>query len=270
MRIRLLLLGLILWAHAPGQQPATPEQQVYERFRAWVNVQPVDVQRSPEALEKYRGYLRTQGASDKDIDSQIRIIETQSQRLEIERWNKILTADKPWFNTKPNAFLVEMVRGRQPGKALDVGMGQGRNAIWLAQAGWDVTGFDPAERAVALARQNAQKLGVRLTAEVNGMEDFNFGESRWDLIVLSYVGAREINDILPRSLRPGGIVVLEAFHRDATKGGPIGAAVVFDPGELPSLFKTLRVVRYQEPLQVADFGLQRERVVQFCAEKPVE
>ncbi len=270
MRIRLLFLALILWAHAPGQQPATAEQQVYERFRAWVNMQPVDVQGSPEVLQKYRGYLGTQGANDKDIDSQIQIIETQSQRLEIERWNTILTSDQPRFNIKPNAFLVEMVRGRQPGKALDVGMGQGRNAIWLAQAGWDVTGFDPAERAVALARQNAQKVGVRLTAEVKGMEDFNFGEGRWDLIVLSYVGARELNDIVPRSLRPGGILVLEAFHRDATKDGPIGGAVVFDPGELPSLFKTLRVVRYQEPLQIADFGLERARVVQFCAEKPAE
>src|SRR5713226_6256599 len=124
MRVRFLLMGLILWAHAPGQQPATAEQQVYERFRAWVNMQPVDVQGSPGVLEKYRGYLRTQGATDKDIDSQIQIIETQSQRLEIERWNRILTSDQPRFNTKPNAFLVKMVRGRQPGKALDVGMGQ--------------------------------------------------------------------------------------------------------------------------------------------------
>ncbi len=78
MRVRFLLLALILWAHAPGQQPATAEQQVYERFRAWVNMQPVDVQGSPGVREKYRGYLRTQGGTDKDIDSQIRIIETQS------------------------------------------------------------------------------------------------------------------------------------------------------------------------------------------------
>jgi len=63
---------------------------------------------------------------------------------------------------------------------------------------------------------------------------------------------------------------MEAFHRDATKGRPIGGAVVFDPAELPSLFKPLRVVRYQEPLQIADFGLERVRLVQLCAEKPVE
>lgn len=149
-------------------------------------------------------------------------------------------------------------------------MGQGRDAIWLAQQGWDATGFDPAERAVALARQTAEKLGVHLTTEVKGSENFDFGENRWDLIVLSYVSVRELKDIVPRALRPGGIVVMEAFHRDATRGRSIGGAVVFDAGELPSLFKMLRVVRYQEPMEIADFGLQRVRVVQFCAEKSVD
>ncbi len=270
MRTRLLFLVLIFWAHAFAQQPTTTDQQVYERFRGWVTLQPVDVHRSPEeVLQKYRAYLKTQAASDSDIDSEIRLIEGQGRRLEVERWNRILTSDHPAFNTKPNAFLVEMVKGRQPGKALDVGMGQGRNAIWLAQQGWDVTGFDPAERAVALA-QTAEKLGVHLTTEIKGSEDFAFGENRWDVVVLGYVGARGLGDIVPRSLRPGGIVVVEAFHRDVTKGRSIGGAVVFDPGELPSLFKTLRVVRYQEPMEVADFGRERVRVVQFCAEKPVE
>src|SRR2546430_1791302 len=65
------------------------------------------------------------------------------------------------------------------GTARDVGMGQGRNSIWLAQQGWDVTGFDPAEKAVALARENALKLGVNLKTEIKGTENFDFGERRW-------------------------------------------------------------------------------------------
>ena len=147
-------------------------------------------------------------------------------------------------------------------------MGQGRNSIWLAQQGWDVTGFDPAEKAVALALENAQKAGVHLKTEVKGMEDFDFGDSRWDMIVLSYVGAREMPDVIQRALKPGGIVVVEAFHRDATKDGPIGGAVVFDTAELPALFPHLRVVRYEEPLDTADFGLDKVRVVRYCGERP--
>ena len=66
------------------------------------------------------------------------------------------------FNHNPNAFLVECVRNRKPGKALDVGMGSGRNALYLASHGWDVTGFDIADVGVVQARKKAKTLGVRL------------------------------------------------------------------------------------------------------------
>jgi 2-polyprenyl-3-methyl-5-hydroxy-6-metoxy-1,4-benzoquinol methylase len=247
-------------------------QEVYERFRAWFSQQLVEVQRSTDSdLEaRYRAHLKQQGLAPGAVDVEIRIVNEQGKRLEVERWNRILTAEQPRFNTNPNGFMVEMVKGRKPGKALDVGMGQGRNALWLAQQGWDVTGFDPAERAVALARENAAKLGVRLTTEIKGYEEFDFGEDRWDLILLSYVGGREMKDQVTRSLKAGGIVILEAFHRDATKGTPIGPAVVFDTAEVPSLFRNLRVVRYEEPLASSDFGQTQVRLVRYCAEKPLQ
>ena len=243
------------------------EQRVYERFRAWFNVLPPAQQRDGKVDARYRAFLKSRGFSDADIGAQWKAIEQQGARAEVERWNKILTAEKPRFNTNPNAFLVEMAKGRKPGTALDVGMGQGRNAIWLAQQGWDVTGFDPAEKAVELARQTAQKLGENLKTEIKGMEDFDFGDRRWDLILLSYVGGRELKDTVQRALKPGGIVVVEAFHRDATKGGNIGAAVVFDTGELVSLFPQLRVVRYEEPVTDADFGQGKVRVARYCGER---
>ena len=189
-------------------------------------------------------------------------------QTQAERWNQILTADKPGFNTNPNAFLVEMVKDRKPGTALDVGMGQGRNAIWLAQQGWSVTGFDPADRAVELARQTAQRRGLRLNTEIATEESFDFGENRWDVILLSYVGVHGVTEKVQRALKPGGLVVVEAFHRDAAQGRPVGGGVVFDTGELVKLFPTLRVVRYEEPIATADFGLQRVRVVRYCAERP--
>ena len=52
-----------------------------------------------------------------------------------ERWNKTFANPNPVFNTKPNAFLADAIKGRKPGKALDIGMGQGRNSIFLAQQG---------------------------------------------------------------------------------------------------------------------------------------
>ena len=280
---RLLLISLVGFGSLFPCQPARaqtpdevekniaslpPERRVYERFRAWFNSLPPERQRDGKVDERYRAFLESRGFSSADIDAQLKTIEQQGARAEVERWNRILTAEKPRFNTNPNAFLVEMATGRKPGAALDVGMGQGRNAIWLAQQGWDVTGFDPAEKAVELARQTAKNLGVNLKTEIKGMEDFDFGERRWDLILLSYVGGRELKDKMQRALKPGGILVVEAFHRDATKGGNIGAGVVFDTGELVSLFPQLRVVRYEEPVAAADFGQVKVRVVRYCGERP--
>jgi SAM-dependent methyltransferase len=245
-----------------------PDQRAYERFRYWQTMLPPDQQQDPNLEARYRAYLKTRGLSSADVDAQIKLIDSAGTRAEAQRWNRILTAEKPLFNVKPNEFLVEMAKGRKPGAALDVGMGQGRNAIWLAQQGWDVTGFDPAEKAVALAQETAKKLGLRLKTEVTTMEDFSFGESRWDLILLSYVGGREMVETLEKALKPGGVLVIEGFHRDATKGRSIGGGVVFDTGLLPGLYKDLRVVRYEEPLGIADFGMQRVRLVRYCGERP--
>jgi SAM-dependent methyltransferase len=229
---------------------------------------PPDQLCDPNLLTHYREYLKTRGFSDSDADGQAKLVQGKGARAEVERWNRILTAKNPTFNVKPNEFVVEIAKGRKPGIALDVGMGQGRNAIWLAQQGWDVTGFDPAEKAVALAQETARKLGVRFKAEVKGMEDFDFGERRWDMIVLSYVGGRDMADVFQRALKPGGVLVIEAFHRDATKGRSIGGGVVFDTGQLPALYPQLRAVRYEEPMGIGDFGQQKVRLVRYCGERP--
>jgi SAM-dependent methyltransferase len=245
-----------------------PAQRAYERFRAWINSLPPDQQRGPDVAERYRGYLKRRGFSDADAAGQLKLVEDQGARSEIERWNRILTSNEPAFNTRPNAFLMEIAKTRKPGMALDVGMGQGRNSIWLAQQGWTVTGFDPAERAVALARETAANLGLDLKTEIRRMEDFDFGERRWDLILLSYAGGREMAEVLQRALKPGGALVIEGFHRDATRDLTIGSARVFDTGELPVLYRQLRVVRYEEPVTDSDFGRAKVRLVRYCGERP--
>jgi 2-polyprenyl-3-methyl-5-hydroxy-6-metoxy-1,4-benzoquinol methylase len=260
---------------AAQQTPTAPaatqeELRAYEAFRAWITSQPTEVQRAADddVFKRYAAVLVAQGKSEKEAASTIQMLRTVGDRAEVERWNRILTSPKPMFNTAPNLFLVAVTKGVKPGRALDVGMGQGRNTIYLAQQGWDVTGFDPADRAVAAAQDQAAKLGVKITTRVARAEDFDWGESTWDLIVLSYVGAREYAGTVQRALRSGGMVVVEAFHRDATKGGPIGDRVVFETNELPNVFAGLRVVRYEDTMATADFGLGETRVVRLAAVKP--
>jgi SAM-dependent methyltransferase len=246
------------------------EGKTYETFFTWYFAQPPEVQRETDEsiYRRYSNVLEAAGASRESAADTIKLIQRVGQRIEAERWNRILTAPKPLFNTGPNAFVIEMTKGLKPGRSLDVGMGQGRNTIFLAQQGWDSVGFDPADRAVASARERAKALGVKITTSVVGEEQFDWGDSQWDLIVLSYVGAREFVQKVARALRPGGMVIVEAFHRDAMKSGPIGPPVVFETNELPRLFDGLRVIRYEDTDAIGDFGLEHTRVVRLAAVKP--
>lgn len=243
------------------------DQQAFERFRLWIAGQPL-AERGSQAMEKFRAYLKDGGFSDAEIAAQIEIVQKEGKQLEAKRWNRYFTAEKPAFNTKANGFLVEVVKGRKPGQALDVAMGQGRNSLWLAQQGWNVTGFDIADKAVAIAKENAAKLGVSIRTEIKSIEEFDFGQDRWDLILLSYAGGGQLVEKVQRALRPGGILVVEAFHEDALKTLRIGGSL-FGTGVLPHIFQGLRSIRYEEPVDQPDFAPQPVRLVRFCAQKPV-
>jgi SAM-dependent methyltransferase len=268
-----LLVTLCATGSLAARQTAAPtasELQQYETFRAWITKQPVQVQQGTDEVvyQQYAAELKKQGKSEKEAASTIALLKRLGDRAEIERWNQILTTPKPTFNTAPNAFLVSVTKGLKPGRSLDVGMGQGRNTIYLAQQGWDSVGFDPADRAVRAAEEQASKLGVKITTHVARAEEFDWGTGAWDLIVLSYVGAREYAEAVGRALRPGGMVVVEGFHRDATKTRSIGGGVVFDTNELLRLFAPLRVVRYEDTQGISDFGQADTRVVRLAAVKP--
>jgi len=284
--VTILVFAVALFGQTP-QQPAAatqlpsvvefkkriasfpPDEQVYELWRFWLVGQPPDVQRlfdkddtKLKGFEIYRKQLQSDGDSAAEIDRKIRIVDQDGDHWEIERWNRTLTSNSPRINWQPNRFLIEMVKGRKAGRALDVGMGQGRNALWLAQQGWDTTGYDPAEKAVALARETAAKAGVKLNSVIAKDSEFDMGIAKWDLILLSYVEVRENAEKVIRALAPGGIVVVEYFHADYD-GAPGG----FTDNELLQLFGKLRVLRYEDVEDVGDFGLQRARLVRLCAEK---
>jgi SAM-dependent methyltransferase len=131
-----------------------------------------------------------------------------------------LTGNPPLdgFASTPSRLVVEAAKGLAPGAALDAGMGQGRNAVYLATLGWTVTGFDLSGEAVKAAVANAAKAGVRLDALKASYADFDFGAARWDLIVLVFAWAPVDDPVfvarLRASLRPNGRIVSEQKNRD--------------------------------------------------------
>ena len=272
--LTLTLAAAIPSAHSQVTQPAEQEvmrrsaalsadQQVYETFRRWWTQNKSTVSDVQDAMSRYRNVLVESGSNRAEADRQVELIRTRGQQLEIERWNRALTALEPRFNTEPNAFLMEVAAGRPRGRALDVGMGQGRNALWLAQQGWTVTGFDPAERAVQLAIKNSVSAGVKYQALVARDEEFDFGREQWDLILFCYTNVKSNMRRAIDALRPGGILVYEYFHK-SEKNAPGG----WDDNELVyAVGKDLRVLRYEDTEGTGDFGLSRTRLVRVCAQK---
>ena len=171
------------------------------------------------------------------------------------------------FSRKPNQLLVDAVIHRAPGTALDVCMGQGRNAIFLAQHGWDVTGFDSADEGVRQAMDQARRLGLNLRTEVTTVEKFDFGVGRWDVIALTYAPTKAVAPYVERALKPGGIVVVEDRHLDTRRVWPAGT---FANNELIALFPGLRVLKYEDVWAQPDWSARHidERLVRLIAEKP--
>ena len=86
----------------------------------------------------------------------------------------------------PNDFLRSAMGTAPPGRALDVAMGEGRNAVHLASLGWKVTGFDVSEVGLEKARERAKQAGVTIEKSTRAPRTSTYGRDQWDLIVLEY------------------------------------------------------------------------------------
>ena len=181
-------------------------------------------------------------------------------------WNGKFSTSETKFNHQPSRLLVDAIRDREPGLALDLGMGEGRNAIYLAQQRWQVTGVDLSDVAVGQAKEHAQKLGVKVNAVIDGLDHYDLGQNRWNLIVLFYMHAW-YNDARPRSsqrirdaLKPGGLLVIEGFA-GAEK-------FTFHPNELLRDFDDLTILRYEDVKGEADWAPNRKsHIIRLVAEK---
>jgi len=162
--LAVLVTTLLYSVLAFGQKP---EYDFYTEFRNSFTPKlraenPSLLLTNEEIVEKYAAKLKSEGVTETEIARRTRLIRTERSLLEADYWNRFYTNSNANFNKAPNGFLVQMVEGRRPGAALDYGMGEGRNAIYLASLGWQVWGFDPADAGVALAQKRAKELGLTL------------------------------------------------------------------------------------------------------------
>jgi SAM-dependent methyltransferase len=252
-------LWLYLVAALLRAQPDTEAQ--WKAFVAWLSAQPPD-SKPANLIRPYRAELIRKGMSPAEAEREMErlghLAFTRPDGAKV-LWNKVYGGHDPIFVRTPNALLAGAILGRKPGKALDFGMGQGRNAVFLAMQGWDVTGFDPSDEAVRLAQANAAKAGVKIRALVATDDQFDFGVAQWDLIAMTYVRSLTTRDAerIRRALAPGGIFVYENGSDRHN--------------ELLKLFLPFRILRFEDVAAFPDWNpAEKIRVERLVAEKPPE
>jgi 2-polyprenyl-3-methyl-5-hydroxy-6-metoxy-1,4-benzoquinol methylase len=236
------------------------DEAVWKDFLKWLEAQPPN-SRPMDLISPYRQEQLRKGLPAGEADRRMNLVSglvfTRPDGVKL-LWNKIYAGKDPIFIQGPTALLVSAIDGRPKGKALDVGMGQGRNSIFLAMAGWDVTGFDPADEGIRIANESARKAGVKIHTAVARDDEFEYGSEQWDLIVVTYV--RLLNDSdaerFWKALKPGGIVVYEN--------------TAFDGNKLLRAFLRYHIVRFENIEANPDWNpAQKMRIERLIAEKMV-
>jgi len=259
-----------------GQVQAQPsDEAVWQQFLGWLSSAP-PVDQPSTLFKQYRSRLISAGTSAAEVERRMGII-TRTMHERSDGWrilfNNIYASSTAGFVTQPNALLVATVEGRKPGHALDVGMGQGRNSVFLALKGWEVTGFDISDEGIAVARKNAERAGVKLNTIRETDEAFDYGSDRWDLIVFVYepfpVTSTAYVERLRKSMKSGGLIVIESFSQEASM--PVRAPTAIDPGQLLAAFKDFRLLHFEDTVTRPDWllrpGEEKARVVRMVAEK---
>jgi SAM-dependent methyltransferase len=268
LKIGIFFLFICSVQSASGQQD---DEQVWQKFLQWLPSAPPSDNPGP-VFGRYRQRLLDTGIAVSEVDKQLEAIKIML-RTRTDGWrvmfNNIYTHDTPGFNVQPNATLVTAVEKVKPGKALDVGMGQGRNSIFLALKGWEVTGFDISDKGLDVAQKNADKAGVKIKTILKSNEDFEFGTDIWSLIVITYepvplTEAKYINRI-SQSLRSGGIIVIESFASDFSSQNR--KPVDIDPVQLKKAFADFNIIRFEDKLDIPDWSKEKSRLVRMVAQK---
>lgn len=175
--------------------------------------------------------------------------------MDADAWNDRYATSELVWTANANRFLVEEVGDLTPGRALDVACGEGRNAVWLAERGWVVTGVDFSDVGLDKGRRLAAERGVELEWRAADVTSWDPHPAAFDLVAVFYLQlpAGERRAALARAvtaLAPGGTLLVVAHDtRNLAEGhgGPQDPAVLYGPqdvlADLASTGVDLEVVR---------------------------
>lgn len=199
-------------------------------------------------------------------------------------WNKRYNEAEYIFGTKPNDFLRdEFSKIPIGGSVLCLAEGEGRNAVFLAQQGYQVTATDMSEVGLNKALKLARDRGVDIITQVADLADYEFGEAKWDGIVaiwahLPTAVRQYVHAQIAPALKPNGVFILEAYTEQQLTMDAVGGP----PATQQERFGSLAVLRAELAELEEITGIEKQRmisegkrhqglsaVVQFIAKKKI-
>ena len=172
-----------------------------------------------------------------------------------KRWDERFGKKGFALGKEANPFLKKHLSFLPKGKVLDIATGEGRNAIFLAQNGFDVDAVDISRKGLRKAQKLAKEVGVKIHTLCADLDTYPIKQRDYDLITNFYFLKRSLIPKIKRGLKKGGRIVFETYileHRNLGTSGPKQAKYFLKPNELLKLFNGFRILQYRE-------GIFRER-----------
>jgi len=186
--------------------------------------------------------------------------------MDREAWNQRYADAELVWSADANRFLVEAVTALPPGRALDLGAGEGRNAIWLAERGWHVTAVDFSDIGLQKARRLAEARGVEVDWIEANLRSCQPERAAFDLVVLVYIHlpGDERRAVVRRAadaVAAGGTLLVIGHDRTNLQegyGGPQDPTILFSPDDVTDdlagldELRVVRADRVMRPVMTAD------------------
>ena len=165
-------------------------------------------------------------------------------------WNSRYSDQEFAYGTDPNEFLKEKIEMLKTGKALFLGEGEGRNAVYASKIGWEVDAVDFSSSAKAKAIKLAEVNKVTINYEVSDLNDYTFKENYYDLVVMIFVHLpldlrRKVFNKSIQSLNQNGKIIIEAFGKDQinnASGGPRSLDLLYSEKDILDLVNDLNTI----------------------------
>lgn len=200
-----------------------------------------------------------------------------------DRWNERYSNEAYAYGLEPNDFLKQELEKISPAKILFPAEGEGRNALFAASLGWEVSAFDIAQEGKNKAMKLAQERGLSIDYQVGNLTELNYTPAQFDAIALVYAHfpaaiKSELHKALSNLLKPGGIIIFEAFSKshldyiakNEKVGGPKELDMLFSIEEIQNDFNNYEVVLLEEKeieLQEGLFHNGTGSVIRFVGRK---